>query len=697
MTTPKVGLTHDIVVYPAGGGSPIGYVINPTSYRVSHVPDFIPRVAMGDPRGLDYSGLVSWVQNKWVGRSGLDENDGQGYRLSVGMFPSVPDGVMHVVNAPGKSPITLQSYGAVHWSLVTSPLGVVPPAVSNVFTTLPPLVTNRAWYYSETRVPIGKVIFQPLVSAHPMYVTMQVVNTLDRFMYSAVEFSTVMFVSTYLNTKTVLGEYQWGNIVGHYGATTFAPVGTTVGGALAAYDQKLWRASPLGDSIAYYRPEETTLGYWSGWTAVRPGCEILAMSEFIGRLMIGAADGLYAYESGRAYLVADFKAEESAANFAVLKTVGGALYFNIKTRLFRYTSGGLLEELDASFDSDEIPLDMVEGPGGVFVWAGNIDTGRRTLYRIDISYGSTQQVDTIGQYEDKWATNPHWDDQAVMPSMFRVSMPGSERIPGGMELSPLMVGPVRSSATTGNQFNNYGDPPTVMVKAVSRYQDATPVVRYLETGYIDLGYPKLYKTWVDIKTRWTYPEDDMFLWIGMEYRLDTDPGTWISVGLVGVSSSSKGITEVNFTLGSGVTSRRIELKPVVHIRPDAYTLDVHDEPRCLDPVALAGLEVDALFVGDQLSGRSRREIQCSVVATEPIELLNGEIENSLAYINQATWSLFGTGSIHTVALPYPPPTGHTTKARVELSPQGVVVPILAYSMHQVYNLGSEIPLKITEI
>lgn len=785
--TPKVGITHDVVIYPSGGLTPIGLILEPFSYRVSDAPDFIPRMAVGDPRGIDYSSMVSWVQAAWRGQSALEHANGQGYKTLSGFNISVPGGVLQTYNRPslGASEIT----NPTKFDRYLSPMLRSVPAVYNVCPV--PHSTNLwPWYPTEVVVPVGSIIFRPSVAiTSPVQVTMQVSNSLEtgRVIYDAVEYSTACIISTYYNSVGTDGKYVWGNIeIATAAGPLVTPVGSTQSGALAVYDDKLWRSAPLGDEIAYLQPpweiitfgsdDDVTvdedaktwtrddgsfisngfeigmtatwagfteganngdhviteltalvmtcygsspvdeakgdtvtcvvsnppLGYWSAFTKVRAGAKILAMQEFIGRLMLGCSDGLYAYEVGRTYRVAEFVGEESLTNFAVMEVISGALYFNIQRALYRYTSGGLLEELDIQLNELEIPTSIIKGDRGVYIVATDygkgLGGGSETLYKLDLVYGSTQKIIDPGLQSRR---------VRLASTLFKAPMnPLYENIWDSSQ-APLIVGPMWRSSSQ-RYWITLGDPATTIVSPV---QTTTlhPVESHVETGRIDLGYPLLYKTWTKANLQVYKPRNSVDTASG---RLDSGVEGWVDLYYKEKSAQvwsratpvyqtlTDGDVAYNFDLNS-LISKEVELKPSIQILPTTNTTRLYDytnlEWRESSPVELRSVEVDAFFVGPQGGGRARREYNFDVVALEPLQLMNGAVENSLAYINATMWSLFNSAAVHTVALPYPPPSGHTVEARIMMGDRGVSVPLLAYSMHGVVNIASYLPVKVLEV
>src|SRR3990167_13699 len=65
----RVGETHDIVVH-LDTMNAVGFIVKPRTYHIASAPTFVPRMAIGDPRGIDYSLWRSFVQDDFSGGAG---------------------------------------------------------------------------------------------------------------------------------------------------------------------------------------------------------------------------------------------------------------------------------------------------------------------------------------------------------------------------------------------------------------------------------------------------------------------------------------------------------------------------------------------------------------------------------------------------------------------------------------------------
>jgi hypothetical protein len=123
-------------------------------------------------------------------------------------------------------------------------------------------------------------------------------------------------------------------------ARYYVPAYATTGDELWNYDAKLWRA--YGHRIAYLTPTTGWSAYIDVGTADAP---ILNTAVAFGRIYFGKRDSLWCYEGGRVYEVEPFYADASDDNFTLMHASHGAIYFNIRNKLYRYTGAGNIELL----------------------------------------------------------------------------------------------------------------------------------------------------------------------------------------------------------------------------------------------------------------------------------------------------------------------------------------------------------------
>lgn len=781
----QVGVSHDVVIYDSAGNiPPVGLVVKPFSYRVGEAPTFIPRMAVGDPRGTDYATFVSHVEEDWRGRSQRKKGDSHSYWAAVGIAPDRRTGDMTLLSPPYR----VKSNTLLN--LFSSPLYAM---------RVPTCVGVNTQIYSaqcsDTRVFVDNFVMMPHKVGDnftKMYAICPIPYSFSA--YDAVQYSSVAFVTTYGTTGS--GDDRsmvWHGIFAHVNDTVYAPVASTLGQALAVYDDKLWRSEPDGHRIAYYEirepPEvqdtsqgtlsylgdggsaefrdegqdfsewqteegdasykivvtnsdasecwgylgtanndnkdidvyrekdlstrgwlgDTTTPYadgktpstyevrtgvppeeevtaWSDWIDLSPDSRIRAMEPFIGRLFIGCEGALWAYEAGRTYKVADFTHLADRRNFFAMEGGYGSLWFNIGSMLYRYTAGGLLEEIDfvpkryGSGGSTGIPRSIASGPGCVYVVVGDMGIGYwkiPTLWRIDTETGACQEL--LNMSKLIWNS---W--YATETSVFTArTLPVSEVHPWGE--TQLLAGPMYSTCLGTNaaqMFLNFGNLSELLaateIPMMGAY-GASPDVHFFETCWIDIGYPALDKTWQRVKLT-----VDLNAWqsIDVYYRV-SEQASYTLLGTILLSDlDAEGAAVLDFT--SLTVSKSIQLKV-------GFSLDTTGPQTRM---VVTRLELDCL-----IKGTSKKQISFDAVVTDDMELLDMTVENSAAFVTTSLYSFVQSGTPHIVALPFPPPVGHTTRARIQLGSVGAVVPILpaSYSALSSGCPGADFHVIITEV
>jgi hypothetical protein len=607
-----------------------------------------------------------------------------------------------------------------------------------------------------------------------------------RYTYDAVQFSGIAFISTYkVNLIGGVNYLQPYPILCHVGDSMWQPAASTTAGALAVYDNRLWRAEPNGWRIAYFESDkfklpdhnQGTLNYigdgaaaefrdsgqdfsewetlsglakyrlfvantdgsicwgymgasnnagqdidiyqddmvsgrgwgwfgpttpfadgrtpgsyevrpawplpftlqgWSDYTTLDPTASIRAMEPFIGRLFIGCQDALWAYEAGRAYKVVNFAERASIENFAVMKALHGALWFNIEDTLYRYTSGGLLEEMVVDFNH-QYPRSITAGKGCVYIaTTREVDVYNCYLYRLDIETGAVQEmIDT-----DLLKPSSQFMDKGAVAVLTCGPEPVSELRASYRQRPKVVVGPVLTTLCASANCLAYLDFGFVdeVVSDDSLPTVATannPLMHRIESIWMDLGYPAVDKFWERVRLTCKLPTAGQALVV---YYRTVRGAAWTTLGTITTSDvASSGVAELDFP--ANTQSKAIQLRVGVQ-------LTTANQSR----TALITIEVDAT-----LGLVGKRRIQFNAVVSDGMELLDLTVENSAAFVAASLYSLSGPRTIHTVALPFPPPVGHTTKARVELGPIGAVVPILAYSGLPSDSPGADISVVITEV
>lgn len=448
-------------------------------------------------------------------------------------------------------------------------------------------------------------------------------------------------------------------------------------------------------------PEEEVTG-WSDWIDLTASARIERMCEFIGRLFVGTDDALWAYESGRTYRVVDFSGQQSASNFLVMKATQGALWFNIGTSLWRYTSGGLLEEMDFLTKSRGVgppryPTSIEEGPGCIYITCRDIGRSDKcaTLYRLDTETGAAQKM---WNFEDLHRGLKR--DTGIVFTAQRQEKAGDVK---AMFKPTLWYGPMNSTIWDPDNyptFARFGNTDMVTSEEDFAPDHAPPEYSgdgYLatfhecETVWMDFGYPALKKTW--IRVRFMMKNFLASDYVGVYYRIRKQ-GTlavpvppWLYLGTFSPTHVDDN-GRVTLEFPAGTVSEFLQLKFGIAIN---YTTSSGPGTGG-DRVRFSSVEVDALF-----GATGSRRWTFNAIVTDGMELLNGVVENSAAYVAEALYSLSSTGTIHKVAVPYPSPQGHTVNARVELGAVGAVVPILTYTGVASTLPGAEYAVAITEV
>jgi len=731
MSTPIVGVTHDVVIYEASGNiAPVGLVVDAQSYRTTAIPPLVPRMAGGSQRGTDYSSFMSWVQDEWPGRSGLGNADAQGFRFMKGFVPTLPSYDMYAIPSPTGNTLAVvytstgDNFMATHF---VSPVGTAPRVLSNLgphiaqmnFSNsgLPPRPGPIPTFWpSRTRIYAGNAVIRPQVQltrgapsvASVVDTTLGFVGVggqMRVYAGQAVSYSTVAFIAPYIFTS-LLDAPLYGKIAPihitnvqmrvhavlaePYGHTYYVPVGSTVVGALGVYDKKLWKSAPKGDQIAYYRPTETTLGLWSDGITVSPGTVILRMEEFIGRLMIGTYDGLYAYEAGRTYRVVDFSKDTSTLNFTVMSSISGSLWFNIRHRLFRYTSGGLLEELDILLAEYQYPMALESGENCVYLLAGSLVDDAVDMYRIDSATGATTHIGRVNT-QSQFFANP----AMILPTLFTPDPTHQQRGLAEVAGNPLCIGPL----LTGVVPHSGGDDLELQV-GIKIFGDIIPglvpgkkdFTGSFATGIINQGYPAINKSWQRVRIGMVTPAESSIT-VVLKYRTHiTNPydgydplvpaADWTSLASVSATNN------ITISLRSNkIISKQIELCPVV---TGYFGNSIKGQ------LGITSLELDSLLVGPQGDdGKLLSQHTFTTTIVDNMQLLNLEVENSAAFVTAALYSLAGSGIPHVVSVPFPLPVGHTTWAVVEFDPRGVMVPALGYQ--HITCPGSHVGIILREV
>jgi len=674
MITPKVASTHDVVIYDGAGNlGPVGLVARPFTYRVNHAPTMITRMSVGDPKGNDYEAWISWVQDDF--RSGMSQvtaptpsnarffdsmwflpDRDEGY-LGVGTFPfcDYPTNINIFVNtvnfSTGASKKFARNQGKSFY-------------MSQIAWGIP---------YAYDRIITPRGAFKVDGGTVSLVANWSTVGgAIDACRYSSCAIIAVQrSLGGYIAAMDILvHEHSW---------CRFLPHGSTSCNAVASYDSQLWRADVGYPRIAWYDIEsinDSINPTWSDYNDVGNDGIILRMTPFIGRLFIAKTDGIWAYEAGRTYQVVDLSHMTTSdtwnsKNFMIFQEAHGALYWNLGNRLYRYTAGGLLEEMTAQLDSEPVSATTV----------------RRGLCVVTKRYAYILDTNTGGLYRMTWSHKP--------TIAFAGMADGTLRI-GPMSFTWSQYEYVSRFQASGNA--EAGEP-QFDKQALGFFKTCNQIT--LLSSWTDLGRPSLVKSWERALVRFDGVPTSSFPALNVYYRTEEErleegpyggglPG-YTPLGALNFSLDATETGVATFDFPSNVHSRAMQVLLVLETNNTIFVTD--ERPR------IYGFELEAAPVRSIGRALQRKQVSFSAVVTDNLELLSGEVENSAAWVTAAVYSLAGTGIVHTVAVPFPPPVGHTFRARVEFGPMGAVVPVLPsnYSAIPSGSPAAEISLVLTEV
>ena len=371
----RVGETHDIVVH-LDTMNAVGFIVKPRTYHIASAPTFVPRMAIGDPRGIDYSLWRSFVQDDFSGGAGQYNYHGdmgnnryaESSLLDIGLGGSVFNA--NLLEAEDK-PISRRSRSEVVGGVASA---ILPQATSggseslfpNAYTAFSPafvLQLNNLPYFIHHKLAAvyGSYSFVIATSPPPIPGAGSATNTptaigaigtvpllgwqnigvgyspVDRAV-TAIRHSNTIFVGANAGG----GGIQAYNLVQNWYTPTYSTTATVLGD----YDGKLWKAHV--NQLSYLDLPVINTARWSNPVHVGESTRyIRAMMPFQGRLYLAKKNGLWAYESGRTFVVQSFENEFDETNFNLFEQLHGALYFNITTSIYRLTAGGAVELLES--------------------------------------------------------------------------------------------------------------------------------------------------------------------------------------------------------------------------------------------------------------------------------------------------------------------------------------------------------------
>jgi len=698
MTVPTVGVTHDCVIYDGTGNlPPVGLIVRPMTYRVGEAPNFIPRMAAGDPKGTDEDMWTTWVQTDW--RGGVRPNfrvlgneDCMWASMMCGIIADRSTGKLKPIIAPVQASIYAADGSAAY---DTDPNVRIPPRAHYLLGI--PFVGPE--YDDPCGVIVsGRYIYQEGWDAPPQaqeergeYVTWHKIYgsvvglsffPVDAVVYSGIPHITECeFRGASLNFSPKPMQVWI-----HRDSLTSNLHYCTTGGALAVYDGKLWRSEFLGGGIAYFDPnsgpvcissgDNTCYAYgpptWSDWYPTESHTIIRKMVPFIGRLMLGTCGGLWAFEAGRTYKVVDFSDQYCAHNFNVMVTTQGALWFNIRDKIYRYTTGGLLQEIDWSpKNPDNSTMSALANWHGAGTSGGLILVANEEVWYIDgQTLATTMLLDTSEMFEINYG-QPDGVGLLGWPAAKDYILFDGDK---AARFGHWGIGPMQFTHDTMRTCFWLGNPTELPQLGVSvdAWKWSDPTCHYVELCPVALGYPALKKRWLEVAVTHDFNgQATIKVWT----RAD-ESESWSYAG------------ELTHTSGRGALDLNV---------PDSEWLQVKLGLVCVSTFAnMQDAGISAVEIRGTYRPSGRKQIHFNAIVVDDLQLLDMTVENSAAWVTSALYSLAGSGAIHTVALPYPPPVGHTIKAMVEIGPVGAAVPILSYDAPSGCP-GSDISVVITEV
>ena len=260
----KAGVTHDLVVH-VNDSVTLGLAVSPGTYRVTPAPTFLPRFAVGDPKGIDRGRWKSWIQDRWDGGAGQLHYSGatgnnrfaESHLIDIGLpTTTLP---AHVIVESVEEQHDINAGAAVAALLprattADTPLATLFTQVHKVFvhehSNRPLMLHNRAAVL-YTNITGTDVFLDGAESARVDALTGKwtVQHTqLPNVVLSAVRFSGVTAAAFGLAGDTIGafgdngGIRLFGAAVENTAAKWYSPVYSTNADRLGIYDNKLWRA-----------------------------------------------------------------------------------------------------------------------------------------------------------------------------------------------------------------------------------------------------------------------------------------------------------------------------------------------------------------------------------------------------------------------------------------------------------------------
>ena len=449
MTRPEAGKTHDIVIY-VNDSVACGLTIRPQSLRVDHLPDFLPRLSQGDPVGTDTTKWKSFVQQAFF------QGAGQYFWSSAHANASFAESRLWDIARPVTVDDVVLRYDP-SWAYGSNfaPTGQLQVAVMPKAMTAGDL--HAKLFSADLPITILEVSNNPLIlhsvkaltyTAHAGGLTWSqglnspaaggntgkwsnvaaLSNSLSAHVVNAVNFSTVVVFTDGNEDMKIWGPEG-----------VYKPIYSTKAHQLYVYDAKIWRS--YKGQVAYLEPADFTSPWSAYFTPFDVDININKMREFGGRLYFGTEGGLGVFDAGQVYPVQSFMQSRNANNFKLMEDHYGALYFNIRGRLYRYTGAGTFELIRTPIFTNDIVsgtslenelIFMVAGAGAYQVWIYNADSGGTYMW-----FDQLRQLDVNQQLAMANAPNTI---KAIRGRLFIAPMylTGSVQ-PGDITITPIMT------------------------------------------------------------------------------------------------------------------------------------------------------------------------------------------------------------------------------------------------------------------
>lgn len=360
------GRRHDLIFH-LNNSVTMGGSLKPLTFRVAIAPRFIPRFAVGDPRGTDKSRWKSWVQARFDGGAGQiflsspvgNNRYAESNLMDIGLPITALGGLAGradpVTQAAADPELDDDPVGDLSVALIPRGTSLEAGYGGGLFTNEQPVHifeysfrphmfhwVTRAVYTNITGVDVFGGQRGPLETADALTGEWAVQDTqMPGTIVSATRYSGVLALA--LESGGVGNVHIYGADNSHAASTLYAPAYTTLANRIGTYDSKLWRAE-VG-RVAYLDPTIVT-GQWSAYISTGdPSIPINNMTTAFGRYYLGKEDSLWIFDAGRTYEVENYTDQRDSSNFSLMVLHRGALYYNIRNKIYRITSGNLIELL----------------------------------------------------------------------------------------------------------------------------------------------------------------------------------------------------------------------------------------------------------------------------------------------------------------------------------------------------------------